>query len=193
MKYFSHNTAIIDEGAKIGDGSKIWHWTHVSSGAKIGSNSSLGQNVFVGSNVIIGQGCKIQNNVSVYDNVVLEDYVFCGPSVVFTNVINPRSEVERKSEYRSTMVRKGATLGANSTIVCGNEIGKYAFIGAGSVVTKNIKPYAMVVGSPARQIGWITIEGKSLDLPNETANPLERVVENFRYTLNGSNLICEKT
>ena len=187
-----HSSSIIDNNVKIGDGTRVWHWVHICENAQIGKGCSIGQNVFVGNNTVIGQGCKIQNNVSVYDNVVLEDYVFCGPSVVFTNVINPRSEVERKSEYRSTMVRKGATLGANSTIVCGNEIGKYAFIGAGSVVTKNIKPYAVVIGSPARQIGWITIEGKRLDLPNETVKPLERVVDNFRYTLNGSNLVCEK-
>ncbi len=160
-----HPTAIVDEGATIGAGSRIWHWAHVCSGARIGEGVSLGQNVFVGNKVIIGDRCKIQNNVSVYDNVTLEEGVFCGPSMVFTNVYNPRALVERKNEYRDTLVKKGATLGANCTIVCGITIGEYAFIGAGAVVNHNVKPYALMVGVPARQIGWMSQYGEKLDLP----------------------------
>jgi len=160
-----HETAIIDTGAKIGKGSRIWHWVHVCSGAKIGDNVSLGQNVFVGNKVSIGHQCKIQNNVSIYDNVTLEEGVFCGPSMVFTNVYNPRSLIDRKAEYRDTLIKKGATLGANCTIVCGVEVGKYAFVGAGSVVNKDVKPYALMVGVPAKQIGWMSEYGEKLDLP----------------------------
>lgn len=160
-----HPTAIIDEGAKIGNYSHIWHWVHVCGGAKIGEGVSLGQNVFVSNNVTIGDKCKIQNNVSVYDNVILEEGVFCGPSMVFTNVYNPRSLVERKNEYRDTLVKKGATLGANCTIICGITIGEYAFIGAGAVINKNVKPYALMVGVPAKQIGWMSEYGEKLDLP----------------------------
>jgi UDP-2-acetamido-3-amino-2,3-dideoxy-glucuronate N-acetyltransferase len=160
-----HHTAIVDEGATIGAGSRIWHWAHVCSGARIGEGVSLGQNVFVGNKVIIGDRCKIQNNVSVYDNVTLEEGVFCGPSMVFTNVYNPRALVERKNEYRDTLVKKGATLGANCTVVCGITIGEYAFIGAGAVVNHNVKPYALMVGVPARQIGWMSQYGEKLDLP----------------------------
>lgn len=167
MKYEVHSTAIVDEGAEIGEGSRLWHWAHVCSGARIGRGVSLGQNVFVGNKVIIGDKCKIQNNVSVYDNVYLEEGVFCGPSMVFTNVYNPRSLIERKSEYRNTVVKKGATLGANSTIVCGVTIGEYAFIGAGAVINKDIKPYALMVGVPARQIGWMSQYGEKLDIPLE--------------------------
>lgn len=159
MNYTKHETAIIDDGAEIGDGTRIWHWTHVCGGAKIGNNCSLGQNVFVANKVVIGNGVKIQNNVSVYDNVTLEDDVFCGPSMVFTNVYNPRSAVNRKNEYRDTIVKKGATLGANCTIVCGVTIGKYAFVGAGAVVNKDVPDYALVVGVPAKQIGWMDEEG----------------------------------
>ncbi len=155
-----HPSAIVDEGATIGDGSRIWHWVHICAGAKIGKQCSLGQNVFVGNKVVIGNNVKIQNNVSVYDNVTLEDDVFCGPSMVFTNVYNPRSAVSRKDEYRDTLVKKGATIGANATIVCGVTIGKYAFIGAGSVVTKNVPDYALVVGNPAKQIGWMNELGE---------------------------------
>ena len=162
-----HPTAIIDSGAQIGDGARIWHWTHVCSGAKIGKNVSLGQNVFVGNKVIIGDNCKIQNNVSIYDNVFLDDGVFCGPSVVFTNVYNPRSMVSRKSEYRDTYVRKGASLGANSTIVCGNEIGSFAFVGAGAVINRSVPDYALMVGVPAKQIGWMSEFGEQLQLPLE--------------------------
>lgn len=160
-----HPTAIIDEGAQIGEGSRIWHWTHVCGGAKIGRGVSLGQNVFVGNKVIVGDRCKIQNNVSIYDNVILGEGVFCGPSMVFTNVYNPRSLIERKNEYRSTYVKKGATLGANCTIVCGTTIGEFAFVGAGAVVTKDVKPYALMVGVPAKQIGWITEYGEQIPLP----------------------------
>lgn len=160
-----HETAIIDEGAVIGNDSRVWHWAHVCGGARIGKGVSLGQNVFVGNKVTIGDKCKIQNNVSVYDNVHLEEGVFCGPSMVFTNVFNPRSLVERKDEYRDTLVKKGATLGANCTIVCGITIGEYAFIGAGTVVNKDVKPFALMVGVPAKQIGWMSAYGEKLDLP----------------------------
>jgi UDP-2-acetamido-3-amino-2,3-dideoxy-glucuronate N-acetyltransferase len=160
-----HETAIIDDGAQIGDGSRVWHWVHVCSGAKIGKGVSLGQNVFVGNKVVIGDNCKIQNNVSVYDNVTLEEGVFCGPSMVFTNVYNPRSLIERKDEYRDTLIRRGATLGANCTIVCGVTVGEFAFIGAGAVVNKDIKPYALMVGVPAKQVGWMSEHGARLNLP----------------------------
>lgn len=165
MEYQKHETAIIDEGAQIGSGSRIWHWTHICKGAKIGSEVSLGQNVFVGNKVIIGDHCKIQNNVSIYDNVSLEEGVFCGPNMVFTNVYNPRSFIERKNEYKNTLIKKGASLGANCTIICGIEIGEFAFVGAGAVVNKNVPPYALVIGVPARQIGWMSEYGEKLDLP----------------------------
>jgi UDP-2-acetamido-3-amino-2,3-dideoxy-glucuronate N-acetyltransferase len=160
-----HPTAIVDEGASIGENSRVWHWVHVCSGATIGRDCSLGQNVFVGNKVAIGNNVKIQNNVSVYDNVTLEDDVFCGPSMVFTNVYNPRSAVSRKDEYRNTLVKKGVTLGANSTIVCGITIGEYAFIGAGAVVNKDVPAYALMVGVPAKQIGWMSAYGEKLNLP----------------------------
>lgn len=160
-----HETAIVDSGAQIEDGARIWHWVHVCAGAKIGKDVSLGQNVFVGNKVHIGDKCKVQNNVSIYDNVILEEGVFCGPSMVFTNVYNPRSLIERKSEYRNTLVKKGATLGANCTIVCGVTIGEYAFVGAGAVVNKDVKPYALMVGVPARQIGWMSEYGEQIPLP----------------------------
>lgn len=162
-----HPTAIVDEGAQIGEGGRIWHWVHVCGGAKIGKGVSLGQNVFVGNKAVIGDYCKIQNNVSVYDNVTLEEGVFCGPSMVFTNVYNPRSLIERKSEYRNTLVKKGATLGANCTIVCGVMIGEYAFIGAGAVINRNVKPYALMVGVPAKQVGWMSEYGEQIPLPLE--------------------------
>lgn len=165
MSYYKHETAIIDDGAVIGNDSRVWHWAHVCSGAKIGNSVSLGQNVFVGNNVIIGDKCKIQNNVSVYDNVYLEEGVFCGPSMVFTNVYNPRSLIERKDQYRSTVVKKGATLGANCTVVCGVTIGEYAFVGAGTLVNKDVKPFSLMVGVPAKQIGWMSVYGEKLDLP----------------------------
>jgi UDP-2-acetamido-3-amino-2,3-dideoxy-glucuronate N-acetyltransferase len=165
MAYTVHPSAIVDEGAQIGDGSRVWHFAHVCAGAKIGANVSLGQNVFVGNKVIIGDNCKIQNNVSVYDNVTLEEGVFCGPSMVFTNVYNPRSLIERKSEYRNTLIKKSVTLGANCTIVCGVTIGEFAFIGAGAVITKDVKPYALMVGVPAKQIGWMSEYGERIPLP----------------------------
>ena len=165
MNYQVHPTAIIDSGARIGDGSRIWHWVHICSGARIGRDCSFGQNVFVGNTVLIGNNVKIQNNVSVYDNVTLEDDVFCGPSMVFTNVYNPRSAVSRKEEYRNTLVRRGATLGANCTVVCGVTIGKYAFIGAGAVINRDVPNFALMVGVPGRQIGWMSRFGEQLDLP----------------------------
>lgn len=165
MSYFKHDSAIVDEGAQIGEGSRVWHFVHVCRGATIGRRVSLGQNVFVGNRVTIGDDCKVQNNVSVYDNVVLEDGVFCGPSMVFTNVYNPRSFVERKDEYRDTLVRQGATLGANCTIICGVTIGEYAFVAAGAVVNRDVKAYALIVGIPGRQIGWMSRHGERLELP----------------------------
>lgn len=165
MTYTVHPSAIVDEGAQIGDGSRVWHFAHVCAGAKIGANVSLGQNVFVGNKVIIGDNCKIQNNVSVYDNVTLEEGVFCGPSMVFTNVYNPRSLIERKNEYRNTLIKKGVTLGANCTIVCGVTVGEFAFIGAGAVINKDVKPYALMVGVPAKQIGWMSEFGEQIPLP----------------------------
>ncbi len=163
--YFSHSTAIIDDGAEIGIDTKIWHWSHISAGAHIGEKCSLGQNVYVASNTHIGNNVKIQNNVSVYDNVVIEDDVFCGPSIVFTNVLNPRSFISRKSEYKKTTVRQGSTLGANATIICGIEIGRFSFIAAGSVVTKDTLPFSLMMGVPARHVGWMSAYGNRIDLP----------------------------
>jgi UDP-2-acetamido-3-amino-2,3-dideoxy-glucuronate N-acetyltransferase len=160
-----HPTAIVDAGAEIGEGTRIWHWVHVCAGARIGRNCSLGQNVFVGNKVVIGDNVKIQNNVSVYDNVTLEDDVFCGPSMVFTNVYNPRSAVSRKSEYRDTLVKRGATLGANCTIICGVTIGRHAFVGAGAVVNRDVPAFALMLGVPARHAGWMSRYGERLDLP----------------------------
>jgi UDP-2-acetamido-3-amino-2,3-dideoxy-glucuronate N-acetyltransferase len=158
-----HPTAIVDDGALIGDGTRVWHWVHICGGARIGEGCSLGQNVFVGNKVVIGNNVKVQNNVSIYDDVILEDDVFCGPSMVFTNVINPRSHISRKDEYRPTHVRRGATIGANATIVCGHTIGEYAFIGAGAVVTRDVPAYALVTGVPARRIGWVCKCGGRLE------------------------------
>jgi UDP-2-acetamido-3-amino-2,3-dideoxy-glucuronate N-acetyltransferase len=163
MSYQAHETAIIDSGAQIGNQTRIWHWVHISSGAKIGEGCSLGQNVYVGNRVTIGNNVKIQNNVSVYDNVTLEDGVFCGPSMVFTNVYNPRSGISRKDEYRDTLIKKGVTLGANCTIVCGVTVGEFAFIGAGAVVNRNVPAYALMVGVPAQQKGWMSEFGEQLD------------------------------
>jgi UDP-2-acetamido-3-amino-2,3-dideoxy-glucuronate N-acetyltransferase len=160
-----HPSAIVDEGAQLGDGCRVWHFVHICAGAHIGARCSLGQNVFVGNDVVIGQNVKIQNNVSVYDAVTLEDDVFCGPSMVFTNVYNPRAAVTRKDEYRRTLVRRGATLGANSTILCGTTIGQYAFIGAGAVINRDVQDFALMVGVPARQIGWMSRFGERLELP----------------------------
>lgn len=170
MDYQKHETAIIDEGAKIGKDSRIWHWVHVCSGAQIGENCSLGQNVFVGANVKIGNQVKIQNNVSVYESVEIEDNVFCGPSMVFTNVYNPRSEIVRKSEYRKTLVKSGTTIGANATIICGITLHKYTFVGAGAVVNKDTKEFSLVAGVPAKQIGWMSKYGEQIPLPLKSEN-----------------------
>lgn len=160
-----HPSAIVDEGAQLGDGTRVWHFVHICAGAQIGAGCSFGQNVFVGNDVTIGNNVKVQNNVSIYDSVFIEDDVFCGPSMVFTNVYNPRSAVIRKNEYRKTIVRRGVTLGANCTVVCGVSIGEYAFIAAGAVVNRDVKPYALMAGVPARQIGWMSLYGEALDLP----------------------------
>ncbi|MGH1436129.1 MAG: acyltransferase [Lewinella sp.] len=165
--YYAHPTAIIDEGAQIGAGSKIWHFCHLMPGAIIGGSCSLGQNVFVANKVRLGRNVKVQNNVSLYEGVICEDDVFIGPSAVFTNVINPRSGVERKHEYRPTILRKGVSIGANATIVCGITLGTYAFVGAASVVTKDVAPYALVVGNPARQIGWMSAHGDRLEFDDQ--------------------------
>jgi UDP-2-acetamido-3-amino-2,3-dideoxy-glucuronate N-acetyltransferase len=165
MAFWQHASAVVDDGAQIGDNTKVWHFSHVCAGARIGADCSLGQGVFVGNDVSIGRNVKIQNQVSVYDAVTLEDDVFCGPSMVFTNVYNPRSAVPRKNEYRRTLVRRGATLGANCTIVCGATVGEYAFVGAGAVVKGDVPPHALMVGVPARQIGWMSRHGEKLDLP----------------------------
>jgi len=164
MNYFKHESAYVDENVEIGEGTKIWHFSHVQSGARIGKNCVLGQNVNVGSNVLIGNFVKIQNNVSIYEGVILEDYVFCGPSMVFTNIVDPRSKYPQVGSkyYLKTLVKEGASLGANSTIVCGHTIGKYAFIGAGAVVTKDVPDYALVVGNPARLVGWLSEAGQKL-------------------------------
>ena len=183
-----HPSAIVDEGAQIGDGSRVWHFVHVCSGAKIGQGVSLGQNVFVGNQVTIGDRCKVQNNVSVYDNVTLEEGVFCGPSMVFTNVHNPRALIERKNEYRNTLVKKGVTLGANCTVVCGVTIGEYAFVGAGAVVNKDVKPYALMVGVPARQIGWMSEFGEQIPLPLQGEGQYTCPHSGQVYTLQASGL-----
>ena len=190
MTYTIHPSAIVDEGAQIGEGSRVWHFVHVCGGAKIGQGVSLGQNVFVGNKVTIGDQCKIQNNVSVYDNVTLEEGVFCGPSMVFTNVYNPRSLVERKSEYRDTLVRKGATLGANCTIVCGCTVGSFAFIGAGAVVNRDVPDFALVAGVPGRQIGWMSRHGERIPLPLQGEGEYHCPHTQDRYVLNGRVLTC---
>lgn len=188
MNYYQHSSAIVDEGAQIGEGSRVWHFVHVCGGARIGQGVSLGQGVFVGNKVVIGDHCKIQNNVSVYDNVTLEEGVFCGPSMVFTNVYNPRSLIERKDQYRDTLVKKGATLGANCTIVCGVTIGEFAFVGAGAVVNKNVPAYALMVGVPARQIGWMSEFGEQLKLPLVGVGVALCKHSSDAYLLNGSTL-----
>lgn len=192
MSVTIHASAIVDDGAQIGEGSRVWHFAHVCAGARIGAGVSLGQGVFVGNRVSIGDRCKVQNNVSVYDNVTLEEGVFCGPSMVFTNVHNPRALIERKDEYRNTLVRRGATLGANCTIVCGATIGEFAFIGAGAVVVGDIRDFALVVGVPGRQIGWMSAYGAQLDLPlsgqGETVCPHTGDI----YRLEGDRLVREE-
>ena len=190
MSFFRHETAIIDEGAEIGEGSRIWHFVHVSAGARIGCNVVLGQNVYVGGAAVIGDGCRLQNNVSVYDRVILEEEVFCGPSAVFTNVQNPRASVERKDEYRETRVGRGASLGANCTIVCGVTIGRYAFVGAGAVVTRDVRDFALVTGVPARQSGWISRHGERLDLPLEGSGEATCPATGERYRLSNGECLC---
>ena len=190
MSFYQHESAIVDLGAHIGEGSRIWHFVHVCSGAKIGKGVSLGQNVFVGNRVVVGDQCKIQNNVSVYDNVTLEEGVFCGPSMVFTNVHNPRSLIERKDEYRDTFVKKGATLGANCTIVCGVTIGEYAFVGAGAVINKDVKAYALMVGVPGRQIGWMSQYGEQISLPLSGEGEYVCPHQGLVYRLAGDRLQC---
>lgn len=164
-----HPTAIVDDGAQLGDGCRVWHWVHISGGARIGRGCSFGQGVYVGNDVVIGDNVKIQNNVSVYDAVTLEDDVFCGPSMVFTNVINPRAAVVKKDEYRRTLVRRGASIGANATIVCGATVGEYAFIAAGAVVTHDVPAHALMMGVPARQVGWVSRHGERLALPIDSS------------------------
>jgi len=183
-----HPTAIVDDGAQIGDETRVWHWVHVSGGARIGAHCSLGQNVYVGNRVVIGDNVKIQNNVSVYDNVTLEDDVFCGPSMVFTNVYNPRSAISRKDEYRDTLVKRGATLGANCTIVCGNVVGAHAFVGAGAVVNRDVPDFALVVGVPARQVGWMSRFGEQLALPLVGQGEAVCPHSGERYRLDGDRL-----
>lgn len=163
MKYFAHSTAIIDDGCEIGNDTKIWHFSHIMTRCKISDNCTIGQNVVVSPEVVLGTNCKVQNNVSIYTGVICEDDVFLGPSVVFTNIVNPRSAISRRDKFVKTLVRHGASIGANATIICGNQIGKYAFVGAGSVITKNVPPYALVVGNPARQIGWMSEYGHKLN------------------------------
>ena len=183
--YFVHESTYIDEDVEIGEGTKIWHFSHILSGSRMGEKCIMGQNVMVGPDVIVGNRCKIQNNVSVYKGVTLEDEVFCGPLCVFTNIYNPRAFIERKGEFRKTLVRKGATIGANATIICGNTIGKYALVGAGSIVTKDVPDYALVVGTPAKQIGWVCKCGTTLKLENNHA----KCNCGNKYELSGEKLI----
>ena len=184
--FFAHESAYIDAGAQIGHGTKIWHFSHVMSGAQVGESCNIGQNVVIHSTAIVGDGVKIQNNVSVYDGVILEDHVFCGPSMVFTNVINPRSEIIRKTEYKDTLVKRGATIGANATILCGITIGEHAFIGAGAVVLKDVPAHALVVGNPSKQKGWMCICGIRLE---PVKNSLQCKVCKANYNLSEEGLV----
>jgi len=187
VPYSAHPSAIIDAGAQIGEGTRIWHWVHICSSARIGDGCSFGQNVFVGNDVVIGNNVKVQNNVSVYDAVTLEDDVFCGPSMVFTNVYNPRSQVVRKDEYRRTVVKRGATIGANATIVCGVTLGEYSFIGAGAVVNRDVPDYALMVGVPAKQVGWMSRHGERLSLPVQGDAEAVCPATGHTYRLRGSH------
>lgn len=181
--FYSHKSSIIDKNVEIGDGTKIWHWTHISEGARIGKNCILGQNIFVGQDVIIGDNVKIQNNVSIYKGVKIENDVFCGPSVVFTNVINPRSFIEKKTEFQKTLIKIGVSIGANTTIICGNTLGQYSFIGAGSLVTKDVKNYSISYGSPCKHKGWISIDGSKLNLPIKGKGEAICSISGLRYQL----------
>lgn len=189
MEWFVHESAIVDKGASIGSGTKIWHFSHVMATAVIGEGCTIGQNVYIDKEVTIGNGVKIQNNVSVYKGVVIEQDVFLGPSVVFTNVMNPRSFIERKQEFKQTLVRKGASIGANATIICGVEIGAYAMIGAGAVITKNVEPFALVIGNPGKQIGWVSRAGNRLNFSDEPVI----VEDQFVYQLDGEKLVVKET
>ena len=180
--YFAHKTAVVDDGCEIGDGTKIWHFSHIMPNSKIGKNCNIGQNVVISPDVILGENVKVQNNVSIYSGVICEDDVFLGPSMVFTNVINPRSAVVRRGEYQKTLVRTGASIGANATIVCGNDIGKFAFIGAGTVVTKEVLPYALVIGNPSKQIGWMSEYGHRLEFDKEGLAKCEESGELYKLT-----------
>lgn len=191
MSYFAHPTAVIDENCIIGDGTKIWHFSHIMSGCIIGEQCNIGQNVVISPQVVLGRNVKIQNNVSVYTGVICEDDVFLGPSMVFTNVVNPRSHVNRKNEYASTLVRKGASIGANATVVCGNEIGEYALVGAGAVITKAVKPYALVVGNPARQTGWVSRNGHKLTFNDEGVAVCPETGEKYKLKEGLVKLISE--
>jgi len=186
-----HPTAIVDEGASLGEGTRVWHWVHICGGARIGRDCSFGQNVFVGNDVQIGNNVKVQNNVSIYDAVAIEDDVFCGPSMVFTNVYNPRSAVSRKNEYRRTLIKRGATLGANCTIVCGVTIGEFAFVAAGAVVNRNVKPFALIAGVPGKHIGWMSQKGERLPLPVAGDGDFECSADGQHYLLRGGELSCQ--
>lgn len=189
MNYFAHETAVVDDNCLIGNGTKIWHFSHIMSHCTIGEQCNIGQNVVISPQVVLGKNVKIQNNVSVYTGVICEDDVFLGPSMVFTNVINPRSHVNRKSEYAQTVVRKGASIGANATVVCGNEIGEYALIGAGAVITKPVKPYALVVGNPARQIGWVSKNGHRLHFDDQNIAVCPETGEKYQLKENSTLVV----
>jgi UDP-2-acetamido-3-amino-2,3-dideoxy-glucuronate N-acetyltransferase len=190
MSYQAHPSAIIDDGARIGEGTKIWHWTHVCADSVVGQRCSIGQNAYIANKVVIGDDCKIQNNVSVYDNVTLEDGVFCGPSMVFTNVTNPRALLDKKNEYENTLIKHGATLGANCTIVCGITIGEYAFVAAGAVVNRDILAFSLIAGVPGRQIGWMSKAGERLDLPLTGSASAKCAATGEEYQLKNGNVVC---
>lgn len=183
-KYFAHATAVIDEGCQVGEGTKIWHFSHIMTRSKIGNNCNIGQNVVVSPDVVLGNNVKVQNNVSIYTGVICEDDVFLGPSMVFTNIINPRSAIIRKDQYAKTLVKKGTSIGANATIICGNTIGEYSFVGAGAVVTKDVLPYALVVGNPARQVGWMSEYGHRLEFNKESIAVCKESGEKYKLENN---------